>query len=102
MAELPVYFPGEISALNDQPVLRTTPLTAWHRARGAKMVEFAGFDMPVQYEGVLAEHAACREQVGLFDITHMGEIEVTGPEAGAWLDGLVTNRVTGVAVGRME
>lgn len=101
MAELPVYFPGEISALNDQPVLRTTPLTAWHRARGAKMVEFAGFDMPVQYEGVLAEHAACREQVGLFDITHMGEIEVTGPEAGAWLDGLVTNRVTGVAVGRI-
>ena len=57
------------------------------------MVPFAGFEMPVQYEGVLAEHAAVREKVGLFDITHMGEIFVTGPGAEAWLDGLVTNRV---------
>lgn len=73
--------------------LRTTPLTAWHRAHGARMVPFAGFEMPVQYEGVLAEHAACRDRVGLFDITHMGEIEVRGPGAGAWLEGLVTNRI---------
>jgi len=63
------------------------------------MVEYAGFEMPVQYEGVLAEHAACRDRVGLFDITHMGEIEVTGSAAGTWLDSLVTNRVVGVAVG---
>jgi aminomethyltransferase len=87
--------------LSDSPVLKTTPLTAWHRAHGAKMVEFAGFDMPVQYEGVLAEHAACRDGVGLFDITHMGEIEVTGPGAEAWIDGLVTNRIAGIAAGKV-
>ncbi|MBK8166421.1 MAG: glycine cleavage system aminomethyltransferase GcvT [bacterium] len=81
--------------------LKTTPLTAWHRAHGAKMVPFAGYEMPVQYEGVLAEHAAVRERVGLFDITHMGEIFVDGPGAEAWLDGLVTNRVAGVAVGKV-
>lgn len=87
--------------MDDLAGLKTTPLTAWHRAHGAKMVPFAGYEMPVQYEGVLAEHAAVRERVGLFDITHMGEIYVDGPGAEAWLDGLVTNRVAGVAVGKV-
>ena len=88
--------------MSDTPALKTTPLTAWHRAHGAKMVEFAGYEMPVQYEGVLAEHAACREHVGLFDITHMGEIEVAGPGAESWLDSLVTNRVAGIPVGKVK
>ena len=87
--------------MDDLAGLETTPLTAWHRAHGAKMVPYAGFEMPVQYEGVLAEHAAVRERVGLFDITHMGEIFVDGPGAEAWLDGLVTNRVAGGAVGKV-
>ena len=65
------------------------------------MVPFAGYEMPVQYRGVLAEHATVRERVGLFDITHMGEVFVTGPEAETWLDGLVTNRVTGLAEGKV-
>jgi aminomethyltransferase len=73
--------------------LKQTPLTAWHREHGARMVEFAGYEMPVQYEGVLAEHAAVRERVGLFDITHMGEVFLEGPDAGAWLSGLVTNGI---------
>ncbi|MFH2054181.1 MAG: glycine cleavage system aminomethyltransferase GcvT [bacterium] len=81
--------------------LKTTPLTDWHREHGAKMVEFAGFEMPVQYAGVLAEHEAVRDRVGLFDITHMGEIEVRGDGAEAWLEGLVTNRVAGVPVGKV-
>jgi aminomethyltransferase len=81
--------------------LKTTPLTTWHRAKGAKMVPYAGYEMPVQYEGVLAEHAAVRESVGLFDITHMGEIFVTGPAAESWLDGLITNRISGAAVGKI-
>ncbi len=55
------------------------------------MVEYAGYEMPVQYEGVLAEHAVVREKVGLFDITHMGEIYVTGPAARGWISGLITN-----------
>ena len=87
--------------MDDLAGLKTTPLTAWHRAHGAKMVPFAGYEMPVQYEGVLAEHAAVRERVGLFDITHMGEIFVDGPGAEAWLDGLVTNRVAGIDVGKV-
>lgn len=71
--------------------LKKTPLTSWHAAQGAKMVEFAGYEMPVQYEGVLAEHANVREKVGLFDITHMGEIYVTGSGARSWISGLITN-----------
>ena len=65
------------------------------------MVEYAGYAMPVQYQGVLAEHEAVRERVGLFDITHMGEILVTGPGAEAWLNSLVTNRIAGIALGKI-
>ena len=87
--------------MSDLSDLKTTPLTAWHEANGGKMVEYAGYAMPVQYEGVLAEHAAVREKVGLFDITHMGEIFVTGPGAEAWLDTLITNRISGAALGKI-
>jgi len=87
--------------LSETPDLKSTPLTAWHRDNGARMVPYAGFEMPVQYEGVLAEHAAVREKVGLFDITHMGEILVAGPGAAGWLEGLVTNRVAKVAPGKV-
>jgi len=65
------------------------------------MVPFAGFEMPVQYEGLQVEHAAVRDGVGLFDITHMGEIYVRGDGAEAWLDGLTTNRVIGLAIGKV-
>ena len=61
--------------------LRKTPLNAIHRASGAKMVDFGGWDMPVEYAGVLEEHRAVRQRVGLFDVSHMGEIEVRGPQA---------------------
>src|SRR3978361_1015174 len=60
--------------------LKTTPLNATHRKLGAKMVDFGGWDMPVQYSGIIDEHRAVREAVGLFDVSHMGEIEVTCPE----------------------
>ncbi len=87
--------------MSDLSDLKTTPLTDWHEAHGGKMVPYAGYAMPVQYEGVLAEHAAVREKVGLFDITHMGEIYVTGPGAEAWLDSLITNRISGAAHGKI-
>ncbi len=87
--------------MSESAKLKSTPLTAWHLEHGGKMVPFAGFEMPVQYEGVLAEHECVRERVGLFDITHMGEILVSGSGAEAWIDGLVTNRVTGAAVGKI-
>ena len=58
-----------------------TPLYQVHRALGARMIEFGGWQMPVQYSGILAEHRAVRTQVGLFDLSHMGEIEIAGPRA---------------------
>jgi aminomethyltransferase len=61
--------------------LKATPLNAVHRRLGAKMVDFGGWDMPVQYSGIIDEHNAVRQRVGLFDVSHMGEIEIRGPEA---------------------
>ena len=61
--------------------LKRTPLYEVHRAAGAKMVDFGGWDMPVQYSGLVDEHNTVRNAVGLFDVSHMGEIEIRGPEA---------------------
>ena len=74
--------------MSDQ-TLKTTPLNAAHRALGARMVPFAGYDMPVQYEGVLAEHRWTREHAGLFDVSHMGQCKITGPDAIAWFERFV-------------
>jgi aminomethyltransferase len=79
---------------------KSTPFTEFHRAAGAKLVEFAGFEMPVRYTGDVREHLAVRNGVGLFDITHMGEFEVRGAGAAAWLDRMLTNHVGGMAVGQ--
>ena len=56
------------------------PLDAWHRARGGRMVPFAGYEMPVQYEGIMAEHLWTRENAGLFDVSHMGQLLIHGRE----------------------
>ena len=79
--------------------LRRTPLDALHRAAGAKMGPFAGWLMPIEYEGALAEHRAVRERVGLFDLTHLGKVEVTGPGALGMLQRVVTNDLSTAAVG---
>jgi aminomethyltransferase len=71
--------------------LRRTPLHDRHVALGARMVPFAGWEMPVQYEGVIQEHRAVREDAGAFDVSHMGEIEVEGPKARELLQGLLSN-----------
>jgi aminomethyltransferase len=70
---------------------RQTPLNATHRALGARMVDFAGFDMPVQYTGVVAEHEAVRRAAGLFDVSHMGEVEFRGEGALESANALITN-----------
>jgi aminomethyltransferase len=75
------------------PLLRRTPLFDCHVAAGAKLVEFAGWEMPVQYEGVIAEHMAVREACGIFDVSHMGQIETSGPDAGRLLQRLLSNDV---------
>ena len=79
---------------------RTTPLHSRHLALGAKMVPFAGFDMPVQYAGILDEHKAVREAAGLFDVSHMGEFRVRGPQALDLAQRLVTNDVSKLTDGR--
>src|SRR4051794_15156973 len=82
-----------------EPQLRRTPLYDDHVAAGARMVDFAGWSMPVQYEAVKAEHMAVREDAGMFDVSHMGRIEITGPQAEAALQLIVSNDVTKMLVG---
>ena len=77
-----------------------TPLHDRHRAAGAKLVDFAGWEMPVQYTGVIEEHRGVRGAAGLFDVSHMGEIVVTGPGAEAFLQHLTPNDVSGLDDGQ--
>ena len=81
------------------PLLRRTPLFERHDAAGARLVEFAGWEMPVQYEGVRQEHMAVREACGIFDVSHMGEIETSGPQAQELLQLLLSNDVSGIPLG---
>lgn len=80
--------------------LRQTPLTQWHRGKGAKMAAFAGFDMPIQYEGIIAEHNHTRGSAGVFDICHMGEFSLKGPGARAALNAVVTQDLDTLAKGK--
>jgi aminomethyltransferase len=79
--------------------LRRTPLHDRHVALGARMVPFAGWEMPVQYEGVIPEHRAVRTDAGVFDVSHMGEIEVEGPTAGELLQGTLSNDIDKLSPG---
>jgi aminomethyltransferase len=80
--------------------LKTTPLNSIHRALGAKMVDFGGWDMPVQYSGIIDEHHAVRRAVGVFDVSHMGEIEIHGPQAAQLTDFVTTNAVHNLKAGQ--
>ena len=84
---------------SDEQELRRTSLYETHKAAGAKMVPFAGYEMPVQYTGVIDEHHAVREAAGLFDVSHMGEFEARGKDAGAFIHKMVTNNVLRLDVG---
>src|SRR6476469_1665562 len=75
------------------PTLRRTPLYERHLAAGARLVPFAGWEMPVQYEGVIPEHKAVRTDAGVFDVSHMGEIEVEGPTAREFLQSMLSNDI---------
>ena len=77
--------------LETASALKRTPFYPRHVALGAKMVPFAGHEMPIQYEGIMAEHRAVRTGVGVFDVSHMGEIRLTGRGAIALANRLVTN-----------
>ena len=85
------------------PTLKHTPLHAWHVAHGAKMVPFAGFEMPVQYPGgIMAEHKAVRTDAGIFDVSHMGEFEVTGPDRNAFVQKITCNDVGALQPGEVQ
>ncbi|HEX6900020.1 MAG TPA: glycine cleavage system aminomethyltransferase GcvT [Thermoanaerobaculia bacterium] len=86
--------------MQEAQTLRRTPLHACHLEAGARMVEFAGWDMPVQYAGVMEEHRAVRTAAGLFDVSHMGEVRVRGAAAEAFLQRLTPNDVSKLAAGR--
>ncbi len=79
--------------------LKRTPLYEQHLKAGAKLVPFAGWDMPVQYEGVRGEHLAVRSACGVFDVSHMGEVETSGPDAEGLLQRLLSNDVSKLEVG---
>jgi aminomethyltransferase len=79
--------------------LKQTPLLEEHLKLGARMIGFGGWNMPVYYVGILAEHQAVRNRVGIFDISHMGQIEVSGPSSAKWLNTLLTNNLEKLSVG---
>ena len=84
------------------PGLERTPLHDRHVALGARMVPFAGWDMPVQYEGVMPEHLAVRRDRGVFDVSHMGQFHVEGPRQGELLQGLLSNDLDRLADGEAQ
>ncbi|MGE5226982.1 MAG: glycine cleavage system aminomethyltransferase GcvT [Planctomycetaceae bacterium] len=88
--------------MDDDVRVQHSPLEAEHEALGAKLGPFGGWLMPLEYEGALAEHEAVRERVGLFDLTHLGKVEVEGPGALGLLQGVVSNDVAAVAVGEAQ
>jgi aminomethyltransferase len=82
--------------------LKKTPLNARHRSLGARMVEFGGWDMPVEYSGITDEHLAVRSRAGLFDVSHMGEIEIAGPDALGLVQWLTSNDASRLAVTQIQ
>ncbi|OHB29914.1 MAG: glycine cleavage system protein T [Desulfuromonadaceae bacterium GWC2_58_13] len=83
-------------------MLKKTPLNAIHKQAGARMVDFGGWEMPVQYRGVIEEHLAVRNAAGLFDVSHMGEIKVDGPGALAFIQELTTNDASSLENGQVQ
>ncbi len=86
---------------SNQPAVKT-PFYQYHVDAGAKVVDFAGFLMPVQYKGIQVEHLAVRQNVGLFDLSHMGEFTVSGPDALAFLQKTTTNNVASLKIGQIQ
>jgi aminomethyltransferase len=84
------------------PSLKQTPLHAEHVSLGGRMIDFGGWSLPVQYSGIMDEHQAVRTGLGVFDISHMGQLFVSGEKAEAWLNGLLTNNVGRLGLGECQ
>ncbi|WP_379554319.1 glycine cleavage system aminomethyltransferase GcvT [Qipengyuania sp. DGS5-3] len=85
-----------------EPPLGTLPLDAWHRAQGARMVPFAGYEMPIQYEGIVAEHEWTRNSASLFDVSHMGQLALKGEGAAHELEKLLPGAISNLKPGKMR
>ena len=82
--------------------MKTTPFTEKHIMLGAKMHEFAGYNMPIEYSGIIDEHLTVCQSVGVFDVSHMGEFWVKGPQALAFLQKITSNNVAALAPGKIQ
>ena len=82
--------------------MKTTPFTQFHIANGARMAEFAGYNMPIEFTGINDEHITCREKIGLFDVSHMGEFWVTGPKAFDFIQKITSNNVADLYDGKVQ
>jgi aminomethyltransferase len=91
-----------IAPVNTEAPLKKTPLYEEHARIGAKLVGFGGWNMPVQYTGIIEEHLAVRHAVGLFDISHMGQFIVTGPNAKSWLNRMLANNLDRIEAGQCQ
>ncbi|HXP34554.1 MAG TPA: glycine cleavage system aminomethyltransferase GcvT [Chthoniobacterales bacterium] len=100
MAFLYVHLIGVYALSVNEPAQKKTPLYHEHVKRGAKMVPFAGWLMPVQYTSIVEEHQAVRKNVGMFDISHMGQLIVDGSDARSWLNTMLTNNIDKLEVGQ--
>nr|WP_246347123.1 glycine cleavage system aminomethyltransferase GcvT [Sphingomonas jinjuensis] len=96
-----VELSGDPDGGEDAPI-QLLPLDAWHRARGGRMVPFAGYEMPVQYDGIMAEHLWTREHAGLFDVSHMGQLLFTGAGVDQSLEAVLPGDIKGLGEGRMR
>jgi aminomethyltransferase len=88
--------------MSDETTLLDLPLGDWHRAKGARMVPFAGYSMPIQYEGIMAEHLWTRQNAGLFDVSHMGQLILSGQNVAQELEALVPGDISALKEGRMR
>src|SRR6478735_3728129 len=83
-------------------MLKRTALFEEHQRLNGRLIDFGGWELPVQYTGVMDEHLACRQAAGLFDVSHMGEVHVEGRDSEAFLNYLVSNNVSKIAVGQAQ
>ncbi|WP_052134820.1 glycine cleavage system aminomethyltransferase GcvT [Sphingomonas sp. 37zxx] len=93
---------AEFDEAPETPAIEALPLDGWHRARGARMVEFAGYHMPIQYDGIMAEHLWVRQSAGLFDVSHMGQLRIEGEGADAALEALLPGDIKGLGTNRIR
>ena len=88
--------------MSEPTIGKHTPLFEYYKANDVKLIDFGGWEMPIQFSGILSEHEAVRERAGLFDCSHMGEIEISGDKAEDYLNGLLTNDTSVVTIGQAQ